>query len=351
MRRLLRNTFYGVLHYSGINAWWRARHKDHLTVLFAHGICASGGTDGMPPSRWQLSDAQLEQQLAQLVGAYTFVSLDDAQRVIRGELVTPKPAALFTMDDAYTSAYRLAWPVLKRFDIPAVVFVATNQMRSEEPFWWDRLDYAFLHMREPVDHVQLGPHRIDVKTGSRQERANSARYVTRHSRQLFDREPERFAALYALIAQYEDASSLPALNAWTGVMGAAEVVEADADGMTIGSHTVNHYRLAQLDGDALADEMTQSKSELETLLGKPCPSLCYPEGSVSATSAKAAAQAGYEVAFVSDRGLNPVGADPMTLKRIHLPERAGTAELAVLVSGLGDRIARFKKQLTASKQA
>lgn len=351
MRRLLRNTFYGLLHYSGVNAWWRRRHRDHLTVLFAHGVCAAGGTPGTPPSRWQLRDDELDTQLAQLARHYTFVSLEDAQRVIKGELKTTKPAALFTMDDAYTSAYRLAWPILKRHGAPAVVFVATNQMRSQQPFWWDRLDYAFLHMREPVDHVQLGPHRIDIKTGSARERADSARFVTRHSRVLFESEPERFAALYALIAQYEDPDSLESLDAWTGVMGQDEVVAADADGLTIGSHTVNHYRLAQLDGDELAHEMQASKATLEALLGKPCSSLCYPEGSVSETSVRAAAAAGYEMAFVSDRGLNPVGADPLTLKRIHLPEHASAAQLAVLVSGLGDRIARFKKLLTSSKRS
>jgi peptidoglycan/xylan/chitin deacetylase (PgdA/CDA1 family) len=77
---------------------------------------------------------------------------------------------------------------------------------------------------------------------------------------------------------------------------------ADA-GWEIGSHTRTHPRLAQLDDDALDEELRGSRKACERALGRPCRSLAYPFGDVDDRVVAATRAAGYEAAAAL-----PVGA-------------------------------------------
>jgi len=54
--------------------------------------------------------------------------------------------------------------------------------------------------------------------------------------------------------------------------------EMQANGMDIGSHTVNHENLSEMDETDIDYEMRESKAALEKMLGKPVFALAYPEG-------------------------------------------------------------------------
>jgi peptidoglycan/xylan/chitin deacetylase (PgdA/CDA1 family) len=61
-------------------------------------------------------------------------------------------------------------------------------------------------------------------------------------------------------------------------LSAAELVELDDAGHTIGTHTHSHHRLTSIPyDDALADIMT-GKQDLESILGKPVVHFAYPYG-------------------------------------------------------------------------
>ena len=44
-----------------------------------------------------------------------------------------------TFDDGWHDTHSEAWPILKRYDMPAVVFLATRFIGSSETFWQERL--------------------------------------------------------------------------------------------------------------------------------------------------------------------------------------------------------------------
>jgi len=69
-----------------------------------------------------------------------------------------------------------------------------------------------------------------------------------------------------------------------------------AAGMEIGSHTVDHARLADLPDDRVRAELMDSKRELEAHLQKPIEALAYPYNSVRSRIIDAARAAGYRVA-------------------------------------------------------
>jgi peptidoglycan/xylan/chitin deacetylase (PgdA/CDA1 family) len=120
-------------------------------------------------------------------------------------------------------------------------------------------------------------------------------------------------------------------------MSWADAAELTAAGWEIGSHTMTHPLLTLVDGEGLRDELEGSRKTIEGHLGA-CTSLAYPYGIADERVAKAAEEAGYEVAcmltfahFVDE---------PFRRPRIGLAAQDTRLRLSVQVSGIGQAARR-----------
>ena len=137
-----------------------------------------------------------------------------------------------TFDDAYRSVLELALPILQRAGMPATVFAPTAGVEFGRA--------AALARHRPW---LGGPHEREL---------------------------------------------LP--MSWSELRTLAD------SGWEIGSHTVTHPHLTELDDATLASELTRSKATCEERLHRPCPSIAYPYGDVDARVVAATARAGYTLA-------------------------------------------------------
>lgn len=99
------------------------------------------------------------------------------------------------------------------------------------------------------------------------------------------------------------------------LMDWAELRDIRARGVTIGSHSLNHIRLAGLPADRQREEMARSKAILEDGLGAAVDHVCYPYGAHDATTLEAAAAAGYATGVTCQRGAATPAFDPLALPR------------------------------------
>ncbi|MGB0589254.1 MAG: polysaccharide deacetylase family protein [Myxococcota bacterium] len=93
-------------------------------------------------------------------------------------------------------------------------------------------------------------------------------------------------------------------------------------GFDVGSHTRHHARLSHVHDDGvLRDEIAGSKHDLETRLGRPCPTISWPFGTLDDISGRAlecVEEAGYEACFGAYRGtVIPGKTDVMRIPRHH----------------------------------
>ncbi len=98
----------------------------------------------------------------------------------------------------------------------------------------------------------------------------------------------------------------PGYLSWDGVRALA------AAGMEIGSHSVDHARLADLPDGRVREELMQSKRALEEQLHQPVDLFAYPYNSVRRRIRNAAEKAGYRIAV---SGVVHGGSDPLDLLR------------------------------------
>ena len=110
---------------------------------------------------------------------------------------------------------------------------------------------------------------------------------------------------------------------WDGVRALA------AAGMEIGSHSVDHARLADLPDERVRAELVDSRREIESQLGMAIGALAYPFNASRARIVRAARDAGYRVAV---SGPAHGGAGLLELYRFPVSGRTSLAEIGSFVS-------------------
>lgn len=117
------------------------------------------------------------------------------------------------------------------------------------------------------------------------------------------------------------------------LMTVDEMREWAAAGNEVGSHTLDHVHLPQLDPDEARRQISASRLELEDALDGPVTAFCYPYGEYNETLMAMARDAGYDNATLTKRGVANAQDDPMGLPR-------------VLVAGSTGLISFLRKTLT-----
>jgi len=198
-----------------------------------------------------------------------------------------------TFDDGWRDNYEYAFPLLRRYDVPATIFLPTSLVGTTEPLWTDR-------MGELLQRRGVGrPEDWDAQI----ERAK-----------LLD-DDRRSELLEAL------AGELGGIGRRTRrYVDWEEVREMSRFGVAFGSHSMTHANLTRLDAAVLDRELRGSLAELRGQEGVNwVPVLAYPNGDYTDVVADAARAAGFRAALTTRPGFETKRPpDPFRLKRVGL---------------------------------
>lgn len=100
------------------------------------------------------------------------------------------------------------------------------------------------------------------------------------------------------------------------LLNKAELRAVQEAGMEVGSHSVSHQRLPELDALRLQQELTDSKATLEDVLGREVTSFAYPYGDWNEVCEAAVRAAGYRAACTTQTGWATRDNDPFRLRRL-----------------------------------
>jgi peptidoglycan/xylan/chitin deacetylase (PgdA/CDA1 family) len=230
-----------------------------------------------------------------------------------GEALPPR-SVMITFDDGYREVGELAWPILQRLGLPAVLFVPTAYPdHPDQGFWWDRLEQALDdtprrdRLRTPIGRLPL------AGTGDR------ARACSRLKRYLTTLHHDAARGRAEAICRELDAP--PRLG--PGVLGWNDLRRLAGEGLAIGAHSRTHPFMDRLSAEAARDEVLGAMEDLRRELGEALPIFCYPNGRCGPAVLDALRKAGIVVAFTTRRGTNDLRtADPLQLRRINVSRSA-----------------------------
>lgn len=118
-----------------------------------------------------------------------------------------------------------------------------------------------------------------------------------------------------------------------GYLTVEQIREMAAAGMSFGSHSVSHLSLTTLSAERLERELSQSRTQLESLLERPVLDLCYPLGRFNQPVRQAVERAGYRSATTTQYGFASSGGDQLLLPRIRIWGGLILRNFASLIAG------------------
>ncbi len=304
-----------LLHHAGVIRLVRAfpaRSVPVVRMLSYHSVGPASADYCTPEIR--VSPEEFERQLIHLTRNYQVISLDEA--IAWGNTGRAVGnAVVLTFDDGYLDNHTYALPILLKYHATATFFVVSAAVTGREAFWVGQLQRTFMtvpDLRPVLRELDLPESDYRDSPDGRQQvvdlvstHANRGDHAARS--ELLDRV---FAAL---------GLDRRALDSRSYMLTPECIREMSAAGMTIGSHTATHPILTSLDEPAALAELTESKAELESIIGRPVMHLAYPNGpgviNWSNAVANLARFAGYQSGCTSIRGMVRAETDPFLLPR------------------------------------
>jgi peptidoglycan/xylan/chitin deacetylase (PgdA/CDA1 family) len=96
--------------------------------------------DATGAHRLELTAEAFELQIRYLLGnGYQSLSFADVDDMLRGGRPIPPRGVVLTIDDGYRSVYDVAWPILKKYQVKATLFIYTDFIGTGKALSWAQM--------------------------------------------------------------------------------------------------------------------------------------------------------------------------------------------------------------------
>ncbi len=307
--------------------------KSQAAILIYHRVCPK--VDNW--SLGSLSPANFEMQMKYFAQNYELLSLDNLVQFIKSGEPFPKNAIVVTFDDGYKDNYLYAYPILRKYKIPATIFLTTGYIGASELFWWDKVAYIIENNTsiKKLNLNGLGSYSLQ----SELEKTKVKSIICEKLKKMPDN--QRISIIQKLINICK--VEIPPDLGEKYFLSWSEIKEMDNAGITFGAHSVNHPILINMPLELAKNEIIQSKKDIEEKLGKQITAFSYPNGNFNAEVVELVRKSGFVCAVSVHPGMPPKLVSPKD--SVYNLSRIGTYEdmnrTKILLCGLSGDLAHF----------
>lgn len=294
---MLRKIGYNFIFYSGIGFVANAFSRRPKGIILAYHRVAPA--EAVSPLLKDLSvqSSSFERQLAYLKRDYKVISLEQALEYVKNGSNSLNNTVVITFDDAYEDNYLYAFPVLRKYGLPATIFVSTGFIGNKGVFWWERLGDMLETTQKKMVVFSFKNKNYCFKLGA------NKRTVFFSIMQLF--KESSCADQKNLIKLLQEAFDVPDIQKNSRCLSWKQMQEMSEYNITFGSHTHSHCALSSVSHVQLAEEIRKSKELIESNLKKRVTLFAYPFGEKDDFNEETIAyisQAGYSCALTMMQG-------------------------------------------------
>jgi peptidoglycan/xylan/chitin deacetylase (PgdA/CDA1 family) len=305
-----------------LNALQRLRSTQGGLVLALHRVLPEAEMESCYEPHVAMSEPVFHALLTLLQREYQVVSLQDL--LARPESVDQCQRVALTFDDGWVDTYRVAYPILLHFEVPATVFVCTDFLKPVEPT-------AILPEERFVRLWQFcgETHTLDALTNDL--RMWGIGQTHSQERQVWGRLVKKLPldAKLMMLSHLEDVYRVPRCRE-RKFLNWEEARIMQRNGITFGSHTMRHSTLATEQQATIDRELAGSKAALRSMLQAEGEMLAFPNGSYDDRVLRAAQQQGFRYGFTTERGLLNRKSNPLAVPRVCLANPVLTGQKTTL---------------------
>jgi len=304
------------LRWTGLNVLRSMTSSPGLTILTYHRVLPVQEAASYPFQGMVIPRDVFEAQMAYLAKSYVVLDLEQAiGRLREGHL--PRKAVVVTFDDGYRDNYEIAWPILRKYEIPAMFFVVTGALDQSIRIWWDEIAEVMrrLSLSGPLTKEEMAqiPSWVcenvnKLANGHRYQSVANELVHSMNDASLKERRTIRSSLLRLTNADMSSIEDL--MLTWS------QVEEMHHSGMSFAAHSQTHAFMDELNEQDAQREIQECVAALQGRLQTPVRYFSYPRGRYTDQLQHLLKKAGIEAAVTTEQGQNRSGADLFQLKRL-----------------------------------
>ncbi|MDI6793089.1 MAG: polysaccharide deacetylase family protein [bacterium] len=354
MRDLFKITWSAFLFYTGLLFLLqfissRRKKGGEVFILKYHRISNFEKGEEAFPFETGVKVEDFERQINYLSQRHRIISLKEVAAYLEGESELPPLSVVITFDDGYEDAFLLAYPILKKYGVKAIVFISPAYTGTGVISWRDKLTEivrmaGLSEIKQEAANLNYPDRVREILTQAEldtfKDRIDVLKDLTEFLKRIDDKEARAAVDNLARRVAWQQGDWKRHLNvSWE------QAAEMAANGIEFGAHTLTHPPLTKIASQQAMYEIKDSKQEIEQRLGKAVSFFCYPYGDFNEETKAMVKEAGFMGACCSKYGVVERGSDLYALKRIGMelkfdapPGRFSKAIFAVEMSGLADML-------------
>lgn len=289
LKSLVRLTLASGLHYSGKIKALQENSDPPWTILMYHRIINPEDVPYPLQPGMYVRPATFEKHLAYLANHCQVVSLAELTSGLVAGKTFPARTVVLTADDGWLDNYLHAFPLLKRYQLPATIFLATRFIGTDQFFWsdllaaalgnlWQAREVASADLEELVEKGSF-PVPLAAVVGAVLAQDNweeLLKTVDFFTEKLKSVSLEDRARTIDIITQL--ARKYAVLKTERLFLNWEEIREMAESNITFGSHSHSHRYLPELTAGAIEQEVRDSMECLRSHGITPSSVFCYPGG-------------------------------------------------------------------------
>ena len=261
----------GALYYSGTLFLMRKvfSKSASLKILCYHRI----SDENFDPLFMNIKVMVFEEMIRHLKKEYNIISFEKSVDLLKSKDDIPENTVVITFDDGYRDNYINAFPILKKYQVPATIFITAGVINSGKMLWYDVIVDAFEKTNKTyvdLHYLNLGTYSLISKSDklrATKEVAVSGKYLKRNEKEAFIKN-----ILKELGVHPENNINSQSMLTWDDIK-----IMKD-NGISFASHGMSHTILTTLSPEEAEFEITESKKMIEEKTGIAVHFFSYPNG-------------------------------------------------------------------------
>lgn len=314
MRIKIKNIIAHILYYTGIILFLeRILLKNRCVVLVYHRIVDPDKEIAPVQDGMYVTPELFEKHIKYLNRHFNLISIDELISTIKGEKKYCRSCHI-TFDDGWRDNYTNAFPLLKKYNVPATIFLATDFIGTTRWFWPERL----LFLLADTKSSEIGNcNYILTEEILKMFHEKNAAYEDRINSVINFLKNKSEESLESVIQDLKKITGNTTLPKKRLLLDWSEVKKMAEHGIIFGSHTKSHAILTNFkDVKKINVELAESKIKIEDKTGNNSQCFCFPNGNWNPHLIKLVKNNGYKCAFIGESGSIDGKCDLFKLKRI-----------------------------------
>ncbi|HTF29060.1 MAG TPA: polysaccharide deacetylase family protein [Flavitalea sp.] len=277
MKTFLKFLFYRgfcpFLLFLGLDKLWRTLSKNRRLIIMYHGVSRD---NSFAINGRHLPAAQFEKQLRYFKRNFNIVPLTDLCDAQLKGILPEKHTIALTFDDGYLNNISNALPLLKKYQIPATIFISSVSLETRD--YIQPTDYLDLINYSIAETVAINGkifrkdryHLVDAN----EKKSNVYQYINSLDLSSWTKTFSDLQLRYP----YKEVTRHVKDETYSLITSSALTALFRSDLITIGSHGHWHVNLSVLSDTEIKDQLGTSKGIFSRHCRKPVEILAFPYG-------------------------------------------------------------------------